>query len=293
MLRQSSTENQSHAIQFASDHVQHNSQSFPIQRWRHSPPEEEAASLSAIYNAVHSSSHDTFQANEKTCEEDLFRTHPGPASVTSLDSGANGSSVLSSTSVHSTVSSNSRKFRVTKSRKLTKGGGGRKSITSTERKFKCTFCCDTFKHKFDWSRHEKSLHLDLEDWRCTPYGAQVVRPETGRVYCAYCDLLDPTLDNVSFHSHEACHNGRTSQRSFRRKDHLVQHLRLVHRLNVMPLMEDWKAETMAVLSRCGFCNVILGTGKRESIILRSTFGPAKQCSTDKEITDLSLLLLPV
>lgn len=41
---------------------------------------------------------------------------------------------------------------------------------------------------------------------------------------------------------------------FHRKDHLVQHLRLVHQLTSVPLIDDWKFDGGPVTSRCGFCD---------------------------------------
>jgi hypothetical protein len=89
---------------------------------------------------------------------------------------------------------------------------------------------------------------------CAPHGAYVVLPLTGRVHCAYCGALDPTPQHLEQHNHASCHNGETTPRTFRRKDHLVQHLRLVHALETLPLIEDWKTESVSVSSRCGFCD---------------------------------------
>lgn len=61
------------------------------------------------------------------------------------------------------------------------------------------------------------------------------------------------------HSHNYCGDGSGKPRFFRRKDHLVQHLRLFHRLEAMPLMDDWKIGETAVPSRCGFCEHSMNT----------------------------------
>lgn len=42
-------------------------------------------------------------------------------------------------------------------------------------------------------------------------------------------------------------------RTFYRKDHLRQHLRLVHGCKLTPSMESWKSEATFIRSRCGFC----------------------------------------
>jgi hypothetical protein len=135
-------------------------QSLAIQRWQNSPPEDEAASLTAIYNAMErptlSTSHNQ--------GSDAFHTHRGgPSSTTSLESGASASSIPSNNSNNSSASQRKRRSRVAKPRGAPKGRE-KKMKNAADRVFKCTFCCDTFRFKYDWSRHEKSLHLSLEEW---------------------------------------------------------------------------------------------------------------------------------
>jgi hypothetical protein len=139
-------------------------QPVAIQRWQNSPPEQEAASLSAIYNAMEqrpplSGSH--------TLNFTSYRTHRGASSTTSLDSGVSDSSIHSVKSNQSSKSQR-RKGKVTKPRTSAKGKA--KPKDGADRILKCTFCCDTFKHKYDWARHEKSLHLSMEEWVCAPHG---------------------------------------------------------------------------------------------------------------------------
>ncbi|KAJ4363018.1 hypothetical protein N0V83_010136 [Neocucurbitaria cava] len=148
-------------------------------------------------------------------------------------------------------------------------------MNAAERIFKCTFCCDTFKHKYDWSRHEKSLHLNMEEWICAPHGASVVLPLTGRVHCAYCSALDPTPEHLQQHNHLAHNVTDSTPRVFRRKDHLVQHLRLVHGLDTLPLIDDWKIESMPVVSRCGFCNMTLNSWDERKDHLAAHFREGK------------------
>lgn len=70
----------------------------------------------------------------------------------------------------------------------------------------------------------------------------------GRRNCAFCSCLDPSPEHLAQHNYTQC------SRTFRRKDHLVQHLRLVHRLDVLPLIDTWKIPEPAISSRCGFCD---------------------------------------
>ncbi|OAL47749.1 hypothetical protein IQ07DRAFT_514692 [Pyrenochaeta sp. DS3sAY3a] len=234
--------------------VHNDIQSLAMQRWQNSPPEEEAASLFAIFNALESGNPRGSVKDRPAKNNDVFSRYRSPSSTTSVDSGISDSSLRSFTSSHSAASRSNRHIQASKPRDKTKRSNKAKDMRAADRIFKCTFCCDTFKHKYDWARHEKSLHLNLEEWVCTPHGASVVLPLTGRVHCAYCSALDPTVDHLQQHNHSGCTESTSAPRVFRRKDHLVQHLRLVHGLKTLPLIEDWRVETPPIASRCGFCD---------------------------------------
>jgi hypothetical protein len=47
---------------------------------------------------------------------------------------------------------------------------------------------------------------------------------------------------------------KSQSRTFRRKDHLVQHLRRFHNVDTIPLIDDWKIGLTDFTSRCGFCD---------------------------------------
>jgi hypothetical protein len=139
-------------------------QPVAIERWRNSPPEQEAASLSAIYHAMEEQ---PTRSGNHTPNFNVYRNHRGASSTTSLESAVSESSLHSVKSNQSSKSQR-RKGKVTKPRTSAKGKA--KPKDGADRIFKCTFCCDTFKHKYDWSRHEKSLHLNMEEWVCAPHG---------------------------------------------------------------------------------------------------------------------------
>jgi hypothetical protein len=248
-------------------------QSLAIQRWRNSPPEDEAASLTAICNALDRRSMDVTPGIGQPSNYNAFRTYRGPSSTTSIDSAASESSLRSGNSSHSATSQTKRRSQATRTR--AKGKAKIKNIDDPARIFKCTFCCDTFKTKYDWTRHEKSLHLNMEEWVCTPHGASVVLQVTGRVHCAYCSALDPTTSHLQQHNHMACSDGKSTPRIFRRKDHLVQHLRLVHGLETLPLIDDWKIESGPITSRCGICDAALGSWDERADHLTTHFRAGK------------------
>ncbi|USP74696.1 hypothetical protein yc1106_01970 [Curvularia clavata] len=246
-------------------------QSLAMHRWRNSPPEDEAASLTAICNALDGRTLDVSPRNSQQYSRNAFQKYRGPSSTTSLESAGSESSLRSGNSSHSATSQKRR----SQTRTRPKGKAKIKNSNDPERIFKCTFCCDTFKTKYDWARHEKSLHLNMEEWVCTPHGASVVLPLTGRVHCAYCSALDPTPSHLQQHNHMACDNGRSTPRIFRRKDHLVQHLRLVHGLDTLPLIDDWKLDSAPVTSRCGICDISLSSWDERADHLTAHFREGK------------------
>ncbi|KAJ5689231.1 hypothetical protein N7462_003623 [Penicillium macrosclerotiorum] len=230
----------------------------PMQRWQESPPEDEPASMSAIMNAVNTSE----QKTSTLQTYGAFRHHRRPASLASSNSGTSISSWQSATSTRSTASAVSQDPLAAQNQGHSRVGKKRrqkpavKSSTEKDRQFCCTFCCDKFKTKYDWIRHEKALHLNLETWVCTPFGGAPASPLSGRRHCAYCHCLDPSPEHLEEHNYHRCSNGA---RTFQRKDHLVQHLRLVHRLQNMPMIDEWKTASQSVTSRCGFCNCRLAS----------------------------------
>lgn len=125
-----------------------------------------------------------------------------------------------------------------------------KNADDKERKFSCTFCCHRFKTKYDWSRHEKSRHIDLEVWICAPESGLTRNPSTGQDVCAYCIKPQPSPEHIAEHNHSSC---VVMKHRFNRKDHLVQHLRLVHRLTKLPPLDGWRVQAPPFVCRCGFC----------------------------------------
>lgn len=141
---------------------------------------------------------------------------------------------------------------------------------SKVRPFQCTFCPDsTFATKHDWQRHEKSQHLSLETWICCLSGSTIDSP-TGPV-CAFCDLPNPTKQHLETHNFSACQMKEPSERTFYRKDHFQQHLRLTHECKLTPRMNVWKSEISDVKSRCGFCSAKFATWSSRAEHLASHF----------------------
>ncbi|UPK93409.1 hypothetical protein LCI18_004344 [Fusarium solani-melongenae] len=124
--------------------------------------------------------------------------------------------------------------------------------------FQCTFCTETFARRYDWQRHEKTYHLSLERWICTPDGCRALEPKSNQISCVFCGETGPDDDHIRHHNYSICEAKPLSERTFYRKDHLVQHLRLVHDAEYLSwFMSRWKSECNNVMSRCGLCGVVM------------------------------------
>ncbi|KAK1489678.1 hypothetical protein CTAM01_11117 [Colletotrichum tamarilloi] len=230
----------------------------PMQRWEHSPPDSEPASAADISRAVAASSKRPGLLGRSRSSAGSWENASSISSVgTSQSSGGSHSNA----SAHSHGSrksptpmealrkdSNRRRRRAM----LKERRGNRLSLRQINT-YQCTFCAETFKTKYDWQRHEKSLHLSLEEWVCSPHGSTTQHPEKG-VICVFCDEANPTQQHLDDHHQAACSERPVKERTYYRKDHLRQHLKLVHKTSKMSkTAETWKVTTDKIRSRCGFC----------------------------------------
>ncbi|KAL5598275.1 hypothetical protein FOBRF1_012068 [Fusarium oxysporum] len=211
----------------------------PMQRWIDSPPKDEPVPISAIVGAV-SASLSNPPAYENTRPPTLY-----PSSLSSA-----GTSGGDSSSPARFGSSDTHRNRV-KRRKRAPSNIQR----SKPSPFECTFCTEKFRKKYDWQRHEKSIHLGLERWLCRAEEPVSLHPETGKPCCVLCSREEPDKEHIQTHNPSAC-----EERVFNRKDHLRQHLRLVHRADFVSWsMDFWKDTIFEVRSRCGFCDFMFDT----------------------------------
>lgn len=234
-------------------HIPNASGLDPMQRWQESPPEDEPASMTAIMNAMEGTQVPPAATRHSSRRRSStpFKNYRRPRSLTSGDSSASSTDSAWSSAGTSPKSSKHRPSRAAVSKN--------KKTDEKPRIFCCTFCCDRFRTRYEWVRHEKSLHLSLETWYCAPLGPSVFSPVTGREHCVYCNEVEPSPEHLDTHNYLACQNASKEFRSFRRKDHLVQHLRHTHKIQEIPLLDDWKFETKNITSRCGFCDTRLET----------------------------------
>lgn len=245
----------------------------PLDRWRNSPPEIEAAPLEAIVNAVAHSDIDnkSDQSIGSAASAPCNLQHTVPPKLNDARSfvsseasvsGLSSSSGSSTGSIHSQGSfgrfyldDQSRRRRRRRTRNLGVSYNRPAKTTATKRPFQCTFCTDTFRTKHDWTRHESTLHLALVKFACAPSGPTYSDSSNEVNRCVFCDELCPSVSHIDAHRFSECQIKPASLRTFYRKDHLVQHLRLVHGVNhAAPVMESWKSEVTHINSRCGFCD---------------------------------------
>jgi len=241
----------------------------PLQRWQHSPPENEPASVAAIARAVTASAstlssglNSPYSANftDDGSGRSLCAASSASSVNTSQSSGKSFASAYSHASRGSLGSFGSlNRGRRRRRRKVSSKRPDEKTSLATPLKtFQCTFCTETFRTKHDWQRHEKSLHLSLERWVCAPEGPRALNPENNQICCVFCGQAHPDDAHIENHNHSACQERVSEERTFYRKDHLRQHLKLVHGVKFVNWsMENWKLATPEIRSRCGFCGIVM------------------------------------
>lgn len=240
----------------------------PLQRWANSPPENEPASVTAIARAVSASYSQTSSASGRTSPYVSNFSDDGSSRSLCKESSASsfGTSHSSGGSFASSFSHNSRgssvpSFVRTRGRRRRRRAPPMRSeeaLIQPLKTFQCTFCTETFRTKHDWQRHEKSLHLSLERWVCCPDGPKAVNPENNASSCVFCSLADPDNAHVESHNFSGCMERTQEERTFYRKDHLRQHLKLVHNVKFLQWsMDKWRVNTPQIRSRCGFCGIVM------------------------------------
>lgn len=270
----------------------------PLDRWKASPPEHEAASLTNIAKAVASARYPARSGSSSSLNNSRGNSRQGSRAASSRRTSSEDDSAFSmfrapsvsslgthqsSTSDFSRVSKGSTKGsrgslassigdrRRRKRAPMTQRAAAQNAKSRGARIFQCTFCTDTFPAKYDWQRHEKSLHLALERWTCCPEGGTFTVQATGCKHCVFCQAEDPTSEHLEAHNFLQCQEKTQQERTFYRKDHLRQHLKLLHNTKFAPCMESWKSTTTEVKSRCGFCPSVFSTWQQRADHLAAHF----------------------
>ncbi|KAJ6003378.1 hypothetical protein N7451_005925 [Penicillium sp. IBT 35674x] len=236
----------------------------PMERWKASPPEDEAVPESVIQDAIASTSFDMsidpFQLDGSAM--DLFNFDESSSHLPSSASSFGSRLSETSDSVSSAWSHQSGEGSLSFPM-LPKPPRTRRKNHSEEHQYQCTFCTRSFKKRHDWARHEKSVHLSLEIWICTPSLEEIQQQmwHTQGAECSFCDVVCPGPAHLEEHEFHVCATKPVADRSFTRKDYLWQHLRKFHGCtkNPVPDLEAWRGAGADVQSRCGFCDQSLST----------------------------------
>jgi hypothetical protein len=203
------------------------SNSNPMQRWRNSPPEHDSIPpglLSTIppIEALHDYSVDNEIFQDGSFDMGMYVT-----SVSSVNSAKSYRSSSSTSSAWSELSHVSARKRKGKRRDIPTSTKSRGNFNHDP--YQCTFCEKPFKKKYDWQRHEKSVHLLLEKWICVPEKTGTIGQEgTSQHSCAFCGEIIPSEQHMIDHDVSDCINRPEPERTFLRKDHFRQHLRKFH-----------------------------------------------------------------
>lgn len=133
----------------------------------------------------------------------------------------------------------------------------------------CTFCGKQFLSKYEWKRHETSVHLPQSNWVCCPY-VDGPLPK-----CHFCSKEWPSEIHLGEHRYQECQSRPETERTFYRKDQLAQHIRRVHQMthlghtdreniDITDLLAEWHRPAAALVSNdpalhCGFCGKLFLT----------------------------------
>ncbi|KAJ5823198.1 Homeodomain [Penicillium robsamsonii] len=242
----------------------------PMERWQASPPEDEPVPELAIQHAIASGSMQSDDSLDPSQLDgsmmDFFNFAESSShlasSVSSIGSklSETSDSTSSAWSYHSSADAG-LPFPLLPKQTKPKRIRGRQRAT-VDYNYQCTFCSQSFKKKHDWARHEKSVHLTLDSWLCTPNLNSVQQAfELQSSECSFCDVLSPTPAHWEEHEFQVCADKPAQERSFSRKDYLWQHLRKFHSCTKAPVadLESWRGSGTNVESRCGFCGCSLST----------------------------------
>ena len=140
------------------------------------------------------------------------------------------------------------------------------SGTTSSPVYFCTWpdCSSTFRHRFEWVRHEEAVHYCPYHWICC--SELSLHNPIQLSHCFICG--DPFANAVQHMIREhftQCTDKPESKRTFLRQDQLAQHIKRAHlkpigATQAVPkwLLEMWKFDNPQLLGsspllRCGFC----------------------------------------
>ncbi|KAL1639055.1 homeodomain mating type protein alpha2 [Diplodia intermedia] len=202
-------------------------------------------------------------ASRRTSENSVLK--PAKPDATNPDAFSEAASSNSSSSSRASI--DSAVNRVPRRGRKRHRGSLRRSNTVVRGRidrskiFQCTFCNRDFAQKYDWRRHEESVHIPQKEWICMPDGPVRTDDDTGSQSCVFCEQPNPSHDHLQRHNHTPCLLAPQTSRTFTRKDKLIQHLGQVHKQAQMSAtMQTWcRRVSRNIAIACGICGVRLCT----------------------------------
>ena len=99
------------------------------------------------------------------------------------------------------------------------------------KRYQCTWCFKAFSRLQEWNRHERSVHFELKKFVCMPNGS--AKHSFSSTYpfhnCVFCCCVHPDPGHLrTQHGTAACLTKSYHERTFPRKDGLVQHIKGSH-----------------------------------------------------------------
>jgi hypothetical protein len=188
-------------------------QQNPMQRFLSTSPEEEGMSEDVVRKAAETIKA-TRPASTRSLRKRLSRTDAMSISDTAFSSRSGSSS--SQASVDSANSRGPRRGRK-RSRHATQNTVGSilRKPSDPLKIYQCTFCAADFTQKYDWKRHEESVHFPQKEFICMPEGPTCTL--SGVISCVFCDKPDPDTAHLKMHHYAPCIESPRAQRSFLRK----------------------------------------------------------------------------
>ncbi|KAF1833441.1 hypothetical protein BDW02DRAFT_589648 [Decorospora gaudefroyi] len=195
--------------------------------------QEEAVELSAVQAAIDDGSFDGSSQDDEWSATGQGRRGSLITSIASSEGTAPTTYTVSSSGSRSNISSFGRDRRRGRRRMAWKesprqaiNGVNSAGEPQKDLPFFCTFCPRAFKTKYEWIRHEDSVHALRTTWICCD-----TKPSAVLLACPFCGQANPDDDHMAGHKYQQCRSKPESQRTFYRRDHFIQHLHHVHFAN--------------------------------------------------------------
>lgn len=235
---------------------------FALERFIDAPLEEYPVDIMQVERAATQ----LMPEGETTCGYDgalyveprFTRPEPYPRRWSYAQSRASSQGSASDGSVHSFGSCDSRGSRRGRCVLTKLAKPDRPPLIETP--FFCTFCGRSFRGRYEWNRHEESVHVPRQLWPCNLSAIEVYAQASPWEPCDCCGELIRSLDHLDIHKISTCEQRPDFERVFRRKDHLIQHLEHYHSctkgsqaLCRTGAVEAGPIQTSHPALHCGFC----------------------------------------